>query len=141
MTIKTQFQVDRHILLVKASGSDDNVDDVIHYGMSVIQKASESGCRAILCDEIDLRYTIDRADTYQEASFIAENAPHVAWVALVVHPERAKEAHFWETVVVNRGLVARVFESVARARAWLEAAAPAHAGARAVDRREDLPPT
>ncbi|MCX6358565.1 MAG: hypothetical protein NT029_02060 [Armatimonadetes bacterium] len=40
-------------------------------------------------------------------------------MAIVCDPRYADDAHFWETVAVNRGLTVRMFPLEEAARAWL----------------------
>jgi hypothetical protein len=65
------------------------------------------------------RIPVGIGDTYEAAKTISEQAPHVAKVAIVCNPEQYKDASFWETVVVNRGLQARACRTIEDAKFWL----------------------
>lgn len=120
MTIQYTFQTEGDLLRVETVGIDESLQEVEEYGLAIIQAALASGCQRILCDERQLVYRLGTYNTYEAASFIAENAPRVVRVALVCHPACIEEAHFWETVATNRGLLARMFQDLEPARHWLD---------------------
>ncbi len=120
MSIKFQSKVEDGILIVTASGRDDNVNQVIEYGRSIIQLTIEKGVMCVLCDERNLEYTIDGLDSYDSARKIAEEAPKLARVAIICRPESLKKGKLWEIVAVNHGLQVRVDTDISRARAWLD---------------------
>ena len=119
MAITFQSEMQGGLLLVTASGRDENLQQVIDYGTSVITLAIESGATHVLCDERNLDYALDTLDTFQAAQAIAERAPKVPRVAIVCQPKFLEEGKFWETVAVNRALPVRVDTDIVRARAWL----------------------
>ena len=119
MAINYDFNIDNKVLRVKATGKDDNLDQVIEYGMAIIKAALSDGCMKILCDETELVYALGTFDTFEAARFISEHAPDVAKVAIVCSPENIIDADFWETVAVNRGLYVKVFKNMADAENWL----------------------
>lgn len=119
MPIAYTVNVEDDLLVITASGKDDDEDEVKQYGMAVILAAIEHHCRRVLCDERNLEYALDTFSTYEAATFIAEAAPKVSAVAIVCRAQDAETAAFWETVVVNRGLRARMFTDIGQARQWL----------------------
>jgi hypothetical protein len=114
------MEVQGDILRVRASGRDDDLEDVKRYGQAVIEKLVESGCRGVLCDERALAYAIGTVDAYEYAKFVTQNCPRVAKVAVVPHPDFMGDAKFWETATWNRGLQVRVFSDIEEAEKWLE---------------------
>lgn len=116
MSIQFQSEMKDGILVVTASGRDDNVQQVIDYGHSVERVAIESGARCVLCDERNLQYAID---TFDAARQIAASAPKAARIAIVCRPECLEDGKFWETVAVNRGMQVRMDTDFVRAEAWL----------------------
>lgn len=120
MSITYESEINGPMLLVTASGRDENVQQVIEYGLSIIHLAVESGATHILCDERNLEYALGTTDTYDAAKQIAMNVPRVARVAIVCRPEFLSDGKFWETVAVNRGLQVRIDTDFERARHWLE---------------------
>ena len=119
MGIEYGFEVRDGVLQVQAWGEDDSLEDVTGYGLAVIQAARANGCNRVLCEEQQLRYRLGTLDIHRSAAFMAEQAPDVARVAIVPPPEAADDAHFWETVAVNRGLQVRMFRDPEQARAWV----------------------
>lgn len=107
------------VLFITASGRDDNVQQVIDYGSSVIELAVRYGSKYILCDERDLEYTLDTFDNFESARKIAELAPKVVRIAIVCGAKFLDDGKFWETVAVNRALQVRFDTEMERARAWL----------------------
>lgn len=107
------------MLVIHASGFDENLEEVQQYGMSIIEACGQYNVTHVLCDETDLEYRLSVIDTFQSAQFIAEQAPVIAKVALVCSEKFIADASFWETVAVNRGLTVRVFKKVEDARYWL----------------------
>lgn len=119
MAITFQSRTEDGLLVVTAAGRDDNLQEVIDYGRAVMDLAAQAGQTHVLCDERNLVYTLDTVDTFHLAKNIAEHAPSVTRLAIVCRPQDFEDGKFWETVAVNRGLHARVFTDVLKARAWL----------------------
>jgi hypothetical protein len=119
MAITVNFNCDGGLLRVCASGEDENLEQVKEYGMSIIKAALEFNCTRILCDETELTYNLSQIDTFDSARFISENAPKVGKTAIVCKPNQAKDALFWETVSVNRGITVKVFTSLLEAEEWI----------------------
>jgi hypothetical protein len=119
MAISFHAEIANGVLLISASGRDENLQQVIDYGSAVIDLAIESGVTHILCDERNLEYALDTFDTFQSAQKIAELAPRLARIAIVCGPQFFKDGKFWETVAVNRALQVRVDTDIERAKEWL----------------------
>jgi len=119
MAIRYEIKTENGLLSVKVTGKDDNLEQVLNYGMAIIEAALSNSCSKVLCDETELVYTLGTFDTFQAANFISEHAPDVAKVAIVCSPENIIDADFWETVAVNRGLHVRVFKTTSDAEHWL----------------------
>lgn len=119
MSINYTFSNDEPILRVVASGMDDNLEQVMGYGMAVMAAAIQSGCSRVLCNELELEYKLGTFDTFESARLISENAPSIARVAIVCNAKNIKDALFWETVASNRGLLVRVFRNIPEAEEWL----------------------
>lgn len=119
MAITFDAAVDDGVLVITASGCDENAQQVIEYGESVIELVVKAGVKLVLCDERKLEYALNTLDTYEAAKTIAAHAPKVGRVAIVCNPKFLEDAKFWETVAVNRALQVRVVTDIARARYWL----------------------
>ncbi|NTW54470.1 MAG: hypothetical protein HGB15_06890 [Chlorobaculum sp.] len=119
MAITFHSEIADGLLLITASGRDEDVQQVIDYGSAVIDLAVESGVTLILCDERNLEYALDTFDTFKSAQQIAEIAPKVIRVAIVCGAKFLEDGKFWETVAVNRALQVRVDTDIEQAKAWL----------------------
>jgi hypothetical protein len=125
VTIQYEIAVEDDLLVVVASGVDEDVEEVQSYGMAVIAAAVEHQVTRILCDERSLEYRLGTMDTFQAAKFVADHAPRVGRAAIVCDSRYLRDARFWEDVSRNRGLQAAMFTSLSEARAWLDAQGPA----------------
>ena len=119
MSITYQFKALGERLHVTASGFDDSADEVMAYGMAIVQAAREAGSRQVLCDERSLEYRLNMLDTFAAGEFISAQAPRVARIAIVCQSAGLNAAKFYETVTTNRGLRLRVFTQVDEADSWL----------------------
>ncbi len=122
MAIQHTTTVDADLLVVRARGFDGSLEEVEAYGLAVIEACVRSGVSRVLCDERELEYRLGTFDTFQAAAFISAQAPKVARIALLPMPSGLADAHFWEDVVVNRGLTVKVFQDPEAARGWLRGA-------------------
>lgn len=120
MAITYSFHAENDLLLVQASGADENLHEVEAYGEAIITAALEHQSTKILCDERQLTYLLGTLDTFLAAEYIAKVAPKVGRIAIICANKHWSEGQFWETVAVNRGLRVRMFLSPEQARAWLE---------------------
>ncbi|NTW48619.1 MAG: hypothetical protein HGB19_02575 [Chlorobiales bacterium] len=120
MPITYEFEIDGDTLKVKAAGVDDSLDEVKQYGMAVIEATIQNGCVRVLCDERNLQYKLGTIDTFELAQHIVNSVPRVAKIALVCSADDIKDASFFETVVVNRGLMVKAFKELDAATAWLQ---------------------
>jgi hypothetical protein len=120
MAIQYTIECSGNLLRVKASGRDDNLEQVENYGKAVIEAAISYGVSKILCDESQLEYSLDTFDTFESAKFISELAPKISKTAIVCKASNLKDADFWETVAVNRGLSVKICRTIAEAEDWLK---------------------
>jgi hypothetical protein len=120
------YKIERRgdILFVETQGFDESLEEAIEYNNAVKERAQELGCRKVLCDERDLEYRLSVVDTYQLGEHAAQIANTFAKIAIVTSAPNQEAAEFWENVTKNRGVVARVFYTVAAAQDWLETGKP-----------------
>ena len=120
MSIHYTLRTEADLLEVVASGFDGSLSEVIAYGSAVVEAAIRTQARRILCNELDLTYTLGTLDIYESAKSIASAAPQIAHIAIVCRPAFAADIQFWENTVVNRGLTLKTFHDLDQARAWLD---------------------
>ncbi|GAP16722.1 hypothetical protein [Levilinea saccharolytica] len=119
MTIHYSFHMQSDYLLVKAWGADENLEEVKRYGEAVIQAAVQHNCPRILCDELELVYRLEVAETFFSAEHISKLVPSLHRVAIVTQASQLEVGKFWEDVAVNRGLYVRMYTSLEEAKNWL----------------------
>ena len=119
MAIHYSFQMQSDHLLVKAWGMDEDLEEVKRYGEAVIQAAVEHNSPRILCDETELVYRLEVAETFFSAEHISKLVPSLHRVAIVTQASQLETGKFWEDVAVNRGLYVRMYTSLDEARKWL----------------------
>lgn len=108
------------LLIVNASGFDENLEEVLQYGMAIVNACMAGNYSRVLCNELNLEYRLSTLDTYKSAEFLARQAPKLGKVAIVFNEKFMNDARFWETVAVNRGLMVCTFKDIDSARKWLE---------------------
>lgn len=123
MAIHYDLTVQGDTLQARAWGFDESLEDVQSYGLALIDACREHGVTRVMCDERELDYRLNTFEHYEAAEFIAQQVPALAKVAIVCNPHCLPAADLYEDVVVNRGLMLRIFTDIDQARAWLEGAA------------------
>lgn len=119
MTIVYHINSNGDLLYVKASGKDDNLDEVMSYNQAVIGAALNNKSKKVLCDERDLIYTISTFDTYNLAEQAATYARYLVRIAIVCSEQSLPDGKFYETVSRNRGLKVLVTSNYDEALSWL----------------------
>jgi hypothetical protein len=119
MSINYSFTNVNKVLIVKASGIQDHLGQVVEYGAEIIRKAAALGCTHAICDETELVYNLGTFDTFESARLFSQKAPAVSKIAIVCKKDQLEDATFWETVAVNRGMHVKVFTSLREAEKWM----------------------
>nr|WP_320133976.1 hypothetical protein [uncultured Holophaga sp.] len=124
MPISYHIHAEDRLLRVEAWGRDEGLEEVQRYGLAILEHAIRLGTPRILCDERQLEYDLDIAQTFESArslaEAIAEQAPACGRVALVCSPRFFSEARFWSSVTQHRGLSIQAFTDPEEAMAWLD---------------------
>lgn len=121
MSIQYVLKSEGDLLTVKTTGFDESLEEVERYGLAILEACKAGNYLRVLCDETELEYRLSTLDTYESAVFLASQAPRLVKAAIVCNEKFVQDAHFWETVAVNRGLTVRVFKDAASAQEWLDA--------------------
>ena len=119
MSIQFTKRMDGDTLFIRASGFDENLEEVEAYAAKIIEAALRFGATRVLCDETGLEYRLGTVDTYEAGKFLSAHAPKVARIAIACNPAFIADARFFENVVVNRGLSLAMFTDIESARSWL----------------------
>jgi hypothetical protein len=120
MPIKHTISVNNDRLMVVATGTDDNLEEVKNYGMHILQAVIENQCKTVLCDERKLVYQLDTMDTFTLAETASEHAKMLEKIAVVCDSKYLHDGKFYETVARNRGLALLVTDNYEQAQNWLE---------------------
>lgn len=120
MAIHAEFTIKGKLLVVKASGIDEGLDEAIRYSVSVFNYAMENNIQEIFCDECDLKYNLTDVETFD----LAANASKVATgkrlrVAILCHEQASEAGMFFENVARNRGLFIKVSANRNQLAEWL----------------------
>lgn len=119
MAINFNISPKGKMLFVKASGEDENIEEVKEYAQAILESAFQNESNIILCDERELIYKLSVIDTFQLAEFVSQNCPLIFKVAIVTNTDNIKDINFYETVVTNRGMRLKVFNQIQEAEDWL----------------------
>ncbi len=109
----------KDILVVKTKGYDENLAEVRNYNEVVKAEAERLKCDKVLCDERELEYRLSIPETYELANSLSEAIKDFKKIAIVTNKGNQEAAEFWETVAINRGVVAQVFYDFIEAKKWL----------------------
>jgi hypothetical protein len=119
LVIDFECRIEGDVLRIKARGKDDSLQDVIDYGMGVLQEAISGDFSRVICDERELEYNLKIYETFESAKKMADSSPKNGKVAIVASRKNIEDARFWETVATNRGLNVRVFDDMREAERWI----------------------
>jgi|WetSurMetagenome_2_1015567.scaffolds.fasta_scaffold264372_2 hypothetical protein len=87
---------------IKASGSDERIDDVQVYALIVLQRCLDS-TKPVPCHESARDHRLGAFDFFRLIKFFSTNMPWGLRVAVVCRPEVLSDTEFIENVVLNRG--------------------------------------
>ena len=115
-----KIDVNGDLLNVTTTGYDENVDDAVAYGESVINVCVENQCRRVLIDESQMTSVLDKVGQYQMVQRLVSLVPYDLAIAFVVNPANFEETSFGVLVAENRGINTRAFTSLEEASEWLQ---------------------
>lgn len=117
------FEPRPHYLVARVSGEADSVAISLAYWAEVAAECRARGMARVLVIE-ELKQKPTPFEVFEVASRLREVGMGGIVIAFVdTDLDQLPENLFGETVATNRGLVGKVFNSVADAEAWLEARA------------------
>ena len=109
MAIDYEIISHEQYLFVKASGFDESLEEVMAYNRAVLEACLNDEHQKILSDERGLEYRLSTVDTYKLASAAAEVVPRPLQIAIVTEERNERDADFYQTVAVNRGVRVKFF--------------------------------
>ncbi len=119
MAITFEYKIVDDLLLVESNGCDDGINEALNYNLSIINIARENNITKAVIDERKVEYRLSTFDTFKLAEFVVEQIPGAGKFALVFDKKYSDDITFWETVIVNCGLTARVFDNPESALKWV----------------------
>ena len=120
MALDYTIDIDGDLLTVTTSGFDENVDEAVAYGQSVISRCVESQCRKILVNESEMTAVLDKVSQYEMVRQLVSLVPYDLFVAFVVNEDNFEDTSFGVLVAENRGMNIKAFLLLDEAREWLQ---------------------
>lgn len=114
------IDIDGDLLAVTTSGFDENVDEAVDYGQSVISSCVENQCRKILVNESEMTAVLDKVSQYEMVQHLLSLVPYDLSIAFVVNEDNFEDTSFGVLVAENRGMNIKAFLLVDEAREWLQ---------------------
>ncbi len=120
MALDFTIDIDGDLLAVTTSGFDENVDEAVAYGQSVISRCVENQCRKILVNESKMTAVLDKVSQYEMVQHLVSLVPYDLSIAFVVNEDNFEDTSFGVLVAENRGVNIKAFLLVDEAREWLQ---------------------
>lgn len=111
--------VDGDLLSITTRGCDDNIDEVVAYGESIIGLCIENQCNKLIVDERELTGVLDKVKTYEFVQRLLSLVPFSLCIAYVINPDYIEDVSFGVLVAENRGIHVKAFLSMEPAREWV----------------------
>lgn len=125
MSYTIKYNPEEHIVEVKVQGTV-NLDEFKEISSQGIQLAKEKECFHILADYREATIiSLSTLEIYDLPKILSGTSNPIGISAtrfkraIVVAPKDADDAHFAETVAVNQGQNAKIFQDVEAAKKWL----------------------
>lgn len=120
MTYAFQFIKKDEYLLVELSGEGNTVDDVLLLADAVLKEAKKAGTYCIMFDERNVTLNLDQHDVYCITEALADSLPGEGMrVAVIYNVEFLEIYKSFETMLQNRSINYKLFDSPKKAEAWL----------------------
>ena len=120
MALEYSINANDGLLTVTTSGFDENVEEAVSYGKSVITACVENQCRKLLVNEANVTSVLDKGGQYNMVQQLTSLVPHDIFIAFVASPEHFADTSFGALVAENRGMHIKAFTSVVEAKEWLQ---------------------
>jgi len=119
MSIKYVINDNDLFLKVISSGLCENLEQFNEYFTSIEETIRQTGHKKLLIDESLLVYKFSTLEIYKSGCFVANLAYRPHKVAILCNMHGWRDAKFWETVLVNRFILAQVFRDRGAAERWV----------------------
>ena len=119
MALEYTSRIDGDLLSVTTRGYDDNVDEAVTYGESIIGLCIENQCSKVIVDESEVTSVLDKVKTYEMVQRLISLVPFSLRIAYVINPDYVEDVSFGVLVAENRGIHVKAFLSMEPAREWV----------------------
>ncbi len=119
MALDYTTKIDGDLLSVTTRGYDDNIDEVVAYGESIIGLCIENQCNKVIVDESEVTSVLDKVKTYEFVQRLLSLVPYNLCIAYVINPDYIEDVSFGVLVAENRGIHVKAFLSMEPAREWV----------------------
>jgi hypothetical protein len=120
MALTFTLKVDGDLLTVDTRGFDENLEEAVAYGQSVIKACVDNQCRYILVNEIEMTAVLDKVSQYEMVQNLVSLVPHDLSIAFVVNEDNYGDTSFGVLVAENRGINIKAFMDTDEAIKWLQ---------------------
>jgi hypothetical protein len=118
LQVEVGFDSERQLVTVKAEG-DLNERSSLHLARQFREAVLGCGWQRLVCDCRSARFSESVIGIYESSDRLQrERVPRGLRIAVIYENDEQKH-RFWETVVRNRGFMARVFRTPKEATDWL----------------------
>ncbi|MCB2213301.1 hypothetical protein KQI52_14400 [bacterium] len=121
MPIVNEFSIAGTVLMVVVTGEVNTAEELEHNTTLVLQHMLKVGCTRVLADDRNLKIDVNTLDIFKAASKDAESIREMPAekFGVILPPELAEDAKFYENVAHNRGFRIRFFFDQEEARCWI----------------------
>jgi hypothetical protein len=120
MALTFTLNVDGDLLTVNTQGFDENLEEAVAYGQSVIKGCVDNQCKYILVNESEMTAVLDKVSQYEMVQNLVSLVPHDLSIAFVVNEANFEDTSFGVLVAENRGMSIEIFHHEGEARKWLQ---------------------
>ena len=103
MAIDVDIKIHQDLLIIIASGVENNIKDSENYISTMLQAAVDTQCEKILCDERNLQYDLDIEEAMGLADYINSYAPNVGKTAIVCNAIYKDDVNQWVKELQKEG--------------------------------------
>jgi hypothetical protein len=120
MAIQYQIENTPDYLLVTASGTNVNIDEVMSYTQAIVMTAMKYNPTCVLCDGRQLQYTLSLELIRKIAEYVSFYSTDRVKVALVFDKKYLEFGEFYEAVALHHGLTMRITDDYQGALEWFK---------------------
>lgn len=123
MPVNITSRQEKDYLLIKASGSIENVEELKDFSSRLYEEGVKYNTRNVVIDEMQMQLTTPIVHQSELINFYTQNLPpeiKLYRIAVAVDPKYREIADFWELYGTNRGYHWKGLTSLKEAINWIE---------------------